>query len=358
MIATIAGRRLDNQLLARTGLRRPADVVAWLGAVQAQEYEAAKWALGLRIQNGTVDADIERAFNKGHILRTHVMRPTWHFVTPADIRWLLDLTAPRVHLRMAPYNRRLELDAQTLARSTGVIERAIGDGRHLIRTELGERLQHAGLAISGQRLAHVVMHAELEGVICSGPRRGKQFTYALLAERAPRAQRLSRDEALATLSRRFFRSHGPATIRDFVWWSGLMTADAKRALDIIKARREEVGGRTYWTFGSRARGAARSELVQLLPVYDEYVIAYRDREALPHGSAALTVGSNGPVNFYHPLLISGQIAGTWRATRSSRGVRIRAIPLRRLTDRERRALTRAVERYERFLSAPVEYSVG
>lgn len=355
----IADRRLENQLITCAGRpRRPADVVGWLGAVQAQEYEAAKWALGLRMPDGTVAANIERAFDEGRILRTHVMRPTWHFVARADIRWLLELTAPRVHRVMSSYNRRLELDTRTLTRGTNVIERALRDHRYLTRTELGERLQRVGLVMASQRLAQLVMYAELERVICSGPRRGKQITYALLGERAPTTPRLSRDEALATLSRRFFRSHGPATIRDFVWWSGLTTADAKRALDMIKARREEVGGRSYWTYGSAPRGARRERLVHLLPIYDEYLVAYRDREAVPHGPSALVSVARGPVNFQHALIIAGQVAGTWRAARQARGVLIDAVPLRRLSREERHALIETVQRYERYLSTGVELSVG
>jgi hypothetical protein len=357
MIAAIAERRLRSQRITDAGLRRPADVVAWLGAIQAQEYEAAKWAIGLRMQDGAGDAGIECAFGEGRILRTHVLRPTWHFVTPSDIQWMLELTAPRVKQVMSSYDRRLELDARTLARGIGVIERALGGRRYLTRTELGDRLQRAGLTMAGQRLAHVVMHAELEGVICSGPRRGKQFTYALLAERAPDALRLSRDEGLATLARHFFRSHGPATIRDFVWWSGLTTTDAKRAVDVVKARREEVEGRTYWTIGRAPRGATRDRLVQLLPIYDEYLVAYRDREAVPHGPPMLAPGSRDPVTFQHALVIAGQVAGTWRPTRDVRSVRIRATPLRRLTGPERRALSEAARRYERFLSVPVELSI-
>lgn len=357
MSADIAERRLKGQRITDTGLRRPADVVEWLGAVQAQEYEAAKWAVGLRLKDGVVDADIERAFNEGRILRTHVMRPTWHFVAPSDIRWLLKLTAPRVQRVMASYNRQLELDARTLARGIAVMERALRDGQYLTRMEIGERLGRVGLSMAGQRLAHVVMHAELEGVVCSGPRRGKQFTYALLAERARDGQLLSRDEALDQLGRRFFRSHGPATIRDFVWWSGLTTADAKRALDIIKARGQEIEGRHYWTFGSAPRGAVRESLVHLLPVYDEYLVAYRDRHAIPHAASPVIAGARGPVNFYHALVIAGQVAGTWRTTRQARGVILRVVPLRRLSVRERRSLAETVDRYGRFLSVPVTLSV-
>lgn len=355
--AAVVERRLRNQLITRAGLRSPADVVGWFGAMQAQEYEAAKWALGLRMRESAAIVEIERAFEEGRILRTHVMRPTWHFVTPQDIRWLLELTAPRVHRAMSSYNRQLELDARTLARGTAAIERALRDHRYLTRIEIGARLERAGLIMAGQRLGQLLMHAELERVVCSGPRRGKQSTYALLAERAPDSPRVSRDEALATLGKRFLRSHGPATIRDFVWWSGLITADAKRALDMIRARREDIEGQTYWTVGQPSRAAARDRLVHLLPIYDEYLVAYRDRQAVPHGPSVITSGSTASVTFQHALVIAGQVGGTWRVTRTSRGVSINATPLRRLTGPERRALAETVDRYERFVSAPVEFSM-
>jgi hypothetical protein len=356
-LATIATRRLLNQHITRAGFRRPAEAVGWMGAVQAQEYAAAKWALALRLQDGTGDAEIERAFEEGRILRTHVMRPTWHFVTPMDIRWLAELTAPRVHRILSSYNRSLELDAALLIRGTAVVERALRDRRYLTRNELGECLQRTGLTLDGVRLARLVMYGELEGVICSGPRRGKQFTYALVAERVRKALPLSRDEALATLSRRYFSSHGPATIRDFVWWSGLTTADAKRGLDMNKAAREEVGDRTYWTIGATPRRAPRDHVVHLLPIYDEYLVAYRDREAVPHRPSVIASGAATPVIFQHALIIAGQVAGTWRVTRKLGTVLIDAVPLRRLSRPERRALGEAVQRYERFLGAPTELSI-
>ncbi len=356
--ATIVERRLRNQFLTRAGLRRPADVVEWFGAVQAQEYEPAKWALGLRMQDGTVDAEIERAFEQGRILRTHVMRPTWHFVTPRDIRWMQELTASRVNRILSYYNRALGLDAAVLTRATALIERALRDRNYLTRNELAERLQRAGLVLDGVRLARIVMHAELENVICSGPRREKRFTYALAAERAPNARRLSRDEALATLTRRYFTSHGPATTRDFVWWSGLTAADAKRGLDINKARREEVGGQTFWTIGATPRGSTRDHRAHLLPIYDEYLIAYRDREAVPHGPPVVTSASRVTATFQHALVIGGHVAGTWRTTRDSRPVRIKAVALRKLTGPERRALSEAADRYEQFLGAPVNLAIA
>jgi hypothetical protein len=357
-MSPIAEPRLQRQFISHVGPRRPVDVVAWFGAMQAQEYDAARWAVGLRMPDGVTDADIERAFDEGRILRTHAMRPTWHFVPPADIGWLLELTGPNVQRVMAPYNRHLELDARTLTRGTDIIGRALRDHRYLTRAELAGRLQRAGLPMASQRLAHLVMHAELERVICSGPRRGKQFTYALLAERAPAAARLSRDDALATLAHRYFRSHGPATLLDFRWWSGLKADDARRAVEAAGARREEHDGRVYWTTGRPRRGITRRAGVHLLPIYDEYVVAYRHRTAVPHGPAVISSATLGPVTFRHALVIDGQIAGTWRAARQSRETRLEVVSMRRLSAAERRMLTAAVRRYERFLGTSVILSIG
>jgi hypothetical protein len=357
MTEAIPDRRLLNQCIDRPRHRKAADVVEWLGAVQAQEYEPAKWALGLRMANAA-HGDIERAFEQGRILRTHVMRPTWHFVTPADIRWMLELTAPFVHRRMAVYDRQLGLDAATKRRSAVVMEKALGEGAFLTRVELGERLKQAGLAMNGMRLAHLALYAELEGIICSGPRRGKKFTYGLIAERAPKARRLSRDESVAELSLRYFRSHGPATVRDFVWWSGLVTADAKRGIEMIRAKRHEIDGQTYWTAGPTPRTTAGVKLAHLLPVYDEYVVSYRDRIAVPHGPTMIPSGTGGGyVTFQHALVIGGQIAGTWRISRDATGVAIAAAALRRLSPRERSAVADAAERYARFLGTAVELVV-
>ena len=188
--------------------------------------------------------DIEQAVESGDILRTHVMRPTWHFVPRADIGWMLELTGPRVQRGSASYYRNKGLDPDVLVRATKTIERALEGGRYHTRRELGERLAQAGMRFVGLQLPFVSLYAELERVICSGPRRGKESTYALLSERAPMGRRLSRDEALAELTQRFFQSHGPATVRDFVWWSGLTTADARRGLEMIRAAPHLADGLT------------------------------------------------------------------------------------------------------------------
>jgi len=363
--STIAAQRLTNQRLSRSGLRRPEDVVAWQGAVQAQEYAAARWGVGQRMagplprrssradatSGGGRDAEIRRAVDAGRILRTHVMRPTWHFVTAADIRWMLELTAPRVHRIMSHYHRRLELD-RLRTPATSIFERVLGDGSHLTRGELGVHLARGGVVAKGIRLAMLTMHAELEGVICSGAYRGRELTYALLAERAPRAARLEHDEALAELTRRFFTSHAPATMRDFAWWSGLTAADAKRGLEMNRAKPEAIDGRTYWSIAHRSSGVERPEKVFLLPVYDEYLVAYRDRDAVPHGAALNATGPGGPLPFQNPLVIDGQVAGTWKPVSQAGGVVVQ-VSARALKRAERRALAEAAERYGRFLGADV-----
>ena len=183
--------RLRNQKLVQSDARDLVGVVSWLGAVQSQDYAGAKWALSLRV-SGLSDADVDRAFDTGAIVRTHILRPTWHFVAPADIRWMLALTGPRVLAGNRFYCRKSGLDEKVLARSRRVLEKALGGGKFMTRTALGAVLARAGIEGEGQRLAYLMMDAELQQVVCSGPRAGKQFTYALLDERAPRARVLAR----------------------------------------------------------------------------------------------------------------------------------------------------------------------
>jgi hypothetical protein len=310
-------RRLHNQQLAGPGLREPADVVAWLGAVQAQDYPAAKWGVALRVRN-LADPDVERSFNAGAILRTHILRPTWHFVAPADIRWMLALTAPRVHAVNAFVYRQVEIDGRLVARSRAGFEKALRDGQMLTRPELAVALRRVGIRADGLRLAYLVMHAELDQVICSGARRGKQMTYALLDERVPRTRPLPRDEALAELARRYFTSHGPATLRDFVWWSGLTVRDARTSIEAAgpALARMVVGDLTCWHAPSLADPPRGRSSAHLLPNYDEYLIAYKDRDPVTEGA--------GRDMFSHYVVIDGRLAGTWRRTRPLRQVRQQA----------------------------------
>jgi hypothetical protein len=356
----IPGRRLRNQMLLGSRLRRPEGVVAWFGAVQAQDYPGSRWGVGQRIA-GATDVEIERAFDAGRILRTHVMRPTWHLVLPSDIRWMLAVTAPRVHAVNAAHYRRTELDGRTLARGAAAIVRALEGGTHLTRTDLKAVLQAAGIPADGQRLAYLMMHAELEGIICSGPRRGRQFTYALLDERVPPAPALSLDEALAELARRYFSSHGPATVHDFAWWSGLTirqaSAGARMAGSALASR--EVDDRVYWFASAHdeANGPSRRRLpiVHLLPNFDEYFVAYRHREAVLGGSPAPRAAA---AEFPHYLVINGTLRGNWKRLPSGRAVRILVRPFATLANDDERALDAAVARYGAFVNTPVAWSAS
>lgn len=362
---------------------RPDAAVAWFGAVQAQEYGPARWALGQRLAVAHDDAAVAAAFDEGRLLRTHVLRPTWHFVTPADLRWMLALTGPRIARAMAPYDRRLEIDEALIVRACAGFERALAVAPHCTRAELADALAGAGIVASGQRLAHLVMHAELQAVVCSGPRRGRQFTYALVDRRVPRAARRDDDEALATLVQRYFQSHGPATSRDFAWWSGLRISDATRMLAHLRASSQEVDGVRYWWIDGgtsqrepvasprdRPQHAGHAEhaghagdtlvgpvrragrpVAHLLPIYDEYVVAYRDRTLVPHPSAAPAAPDGRSVVFQHALVIDGEIVGTWR-TGAAPASSVDVHPLRRLSRDERTALEGAVARYAQFLGVP------
>jgi Winged helix DNA-binding domain len=351
----IAQKRLHNQHITRRTLEAPQALVEWMGAVQAQDFAAAKWALGLRLQ-GVTDDNIEQAFTDGAILRTHVMRPTWHFVSPADIRWLLALTAPRVHAANASWYRKLELDDAIVKRSNDALTNALQGGKQLTRDELASALQLAGIAIEGeQRVTYIMIRAELDGIICSGARRGKQFTYALLAERAPQARALERDEALAELTTRYFTSHGPATIQDFVWWSGLTVADVKVGLSLVTSHllHETINGQTYWFSRSTPPMQDLSQAAYLLPNYDEYTVGYTDRSAI---FDALHTHKLDPRSglLGNAMVLDGQVIGSWKRVLKKNAVVIEANPFTPLSNTETRAFAASASRLGAFLCMPVD----
>jgi hypothetical protein len=350
-IASIGLRRLFQQRLAQHPLATPEEVVSWMGAVQSQEYLGAIWSLGMRMREATDDT-IERAFAEGRLLRTHVMRPTWHFVAPADMRWMLDLTRSRVKATMAYYARRLELDDALLARANDIIGGALAGGKFLTRGELSRALAQAGIVAEGQRLGHIVMNAELDAVICSGPRRGKQFTYALLTERAPQAKSLLREEALVELTRRYFTSHGPATDRDFSWWSGLTLADARSGLKMLGSRlsHERIDGQTYWFAAEQPPIAEPALQAFLLPTYDELLVGYSG-----FGAALMGGRGNGEwERFNATIVIGGQVRGNWRRTIAKGVAVVECVPFQPPTALEREAIVAAAQRYGAFFGRSVE----
>ena len=346
----VVSQRLQNQRLSSSEFQKPVEVVRWLGAVQAQDFNAAKWALGLRMTRVT-NAVIEKAFNDGKILRTHLMRPTWHFVAPADIRWMLQLTAPRVNIKCGPNYRKLGLDDAVFKRSNKVLTSALKGGKHLTRAALKKVLNNAGVAASDTvRMAHILVRAELDGVVCSGPRIGNQFTYALLEERVAPAKVLTRDEALAKLTRRYFTSHGPATFQDFIWWSGLTAVDARKGIALVARHLKEivVDGKTYWSSRSAQTTKPTQLSAHILPAYDEYTVAYKDRQTYDLGGKLVTNTWNllGPI-----VIVDGRLAGTWSHTNDEQSPRITLNASRAVTRLEKDAIRRAVERYESFFDS-------
>jgi len=270
---------------------------------------------------------------------------------------MLALTAPRVRAAMAYYDRKLDITDRLCARSQGVLVKALAGGKHLTREQLGEILAGAGIAAEGQRLGNLMARAELDAVVCSGPRRGKQFTYALLDERAPASRSLGRDEALAELASRYFTSHGPALPQDFAWWSGLTVGDAQRAVALAGARLQEVaaGDRTYWQ-GARATATpSRTPLVHLLPSFDEYLVAYKDRDVVIDPAASRQGGIGGSTLLANPFVLrGGRVVAAWRRSLEKKNVIVEVRPLIALTARERRALEAEVRRLGAFLQRPAE----
>ncbi len=357
-LTDIALLRMRAQRLTGQPFTSALDTIRWLGAVQAQDYAGAKWALALRTHRAT-DAQVDRLFDQGAMLRTHVMRPTWHFVAPEDIRWLLELTGPRIRAGLATRYQQLEIDDRVAARTGVALTAALAGGRNLTRTELGEVLARARISPEGQRLPHLLMRVELDGLIVSGPRRGKQFTYALLEERAPKARRLPRQEAIAELTRRYFQSHGPAQIADFVWWSGLTTADARSGMALARPALERVaeGDREYW-FDARAAPTFRAgHVAHLLPNFDEYTVAYRDRTPALHPGRAFdsSLFSFGSI-LSNVVTLDGRVCGAWRQTANHERVRVQVRPLHRLKPAEAALVEEASHRLGRFLERPVELS--
>ncbi len=349
----IAALRLANQHLAGTRLKTAKDVVQWMGAVQAQDYPMAKWALGIRLP-GVTDEVVQSALDRGEIIRTHVLRPTWHLVAADDIGWVLALTAPHVRSLLTSGLRELELTEKTIADSQRVMESVLAGGRHLTRPELVGEFRQANLPADPSRTVYLIMRAELDGVVCSGRVNGKEQTYALLAERVTPTEALPREEGLARLARRYFASHGPATVRDFAWWSGLPAGDARKGVALLGPEfvSRTVDAQTYWLPGALAEPGTAGETVFLLPAFDEFLISYKDRSAsLAAQRQAGVITSNG---IFRPVvLVNGQVAGTWKRTVKKGTLWVETDLFGPAGPPTREQLENAATGLGRFLDAPV-----
>lgn len=353
-IADITSLRLYNQQIAATNFTTARELVDCMGAMQAQDYNQAKWAIGARLPHLT-EEQIESAFNRGEIIRTHLMRPTWHFVSADDIYWLLELTAKQIKSTTKSRHRDLGLTENELKKSKEVFVKSLEGNRALTREELSDQLNQAGINTYGQRLPHILMNAEIDGIICSGAISGKKQTYALLAERVPQKQTFTKDEALALLAKKYFTSHGPATLADFVWWSGLPVGDARKALEMNKAVliSETIDNEVYWFTGSIELPASLPDSVYLLPAFDEYLISYKNRSAAIAADHHTKAISNNGI-FRPVVVVNGRISGLWKRTVKKDTVLVELDHFRLHSKKEMRLIEKAAESFGHYMEKQIE----
>ncbi len=353
-LSRIALARLANQGIATASFAQPGDVVTWLGAMQAQDYGGALWSIGLRMA-GVTEREIEQAIAERAIVRTWPMRGTLHFVAANDVRWMLALLTPRVIAGSASRYRQLELDDTIVARSNEVFAKSLQGGKQLTRDEMLQSLEQANIATTGQRGYYLLGRSAQDGLICFGSRRGKQQTFALLDEWVPQTGPRARDEALAELTRRYFTSHGPATLQDLMRWAGITTAEAKVGLEAAGKElvQENIADRAYWMSCDTPDLSNGMESTYLLPGFDEYLLGYGDRSAVldPADAQRICPGGNGMFN--PTIVIDGHVAGIWKRTFKKGAVAIELTPFRALTPAENHALSAAADRYGEFLGMPV-----
>ncbi|MEO6719040.1 MAG: winged helix DNA-binding domain-containing protein [Ferruginibacter sp.] len=345
----IANTRLLSQQIAGSKFTTVRDLVGWMGAIQAQDYAMAKWAIGARL-TGSTTATVETALNNGEIIRTHLMRPTWHFVAATDIYWMLELTAPQIRILMRSRDKELELSEKIYKKSNSIIKKALADGKHLTREALMLELEKAKIATDNYRSGHLMLRAEMDGIVCSGAIKANKQTYTLLEDWVPKPKTVTKDEALKKLATKYFSSHCPATLNDFIWWSGLPVRDGRNALEMIKKDlvSENVGAETYWMPGSFADGHKSKSTAYLLPAFDEYLISYKDRGAalqLQHQSKAFSI--NG---IFRPIIVmNGQVTGLWKRSFKKDSVIIETNLFKPPSAAAKKQIDKAAKQYARFL---------
>ncbi len=350
----IPSLRLANQQITSSKFTTVKDIVSWMGAIQAQDFYMVRWALGIRIPDSTNES-IEAAFNEGHILRTHLLRPTWHLVSSDDIYWMLNLNAPQIRASMRSRDRELGLTASVFEKSNSIFENALQGGKHLSREALLSHLENVNIATDSNRASHLLMHAELDGIICSGRIINNQQSYALLSARVPKTTILSREEAISSLAAKYFTSHGPATLYDFIWWSGLSVSEAKKALAMVKSNlvSETIDEQVYWFANTSAILTSDKDVVHLLPAYDEFLISYKDRTAsLPFKNHSKAVSNNG---IFKPIIVvNGQVVGIWRRTIKKDKIIMEIEPFQPQPKAITNLIMEAALRYGRFMDKKVE----
>jgi DNA glycosylase AlkZ-like len=347
-LSEVALRRMSSQLLVSSNCKTAADIVWRLGAIQAQDYSGGEWSIGLRLPESTL-VGIDRAIAERKVIRTWGLRGTLHFFSSADIRWILELLSPMIISRLGRRYRELELDAATLKKTNSILEKSLRGNKHLTRSELVAIIEKNGISCKGQRAVFILHRASLDRIICFGVTRGKQQTHTLFDEWVPRAKSLSREESLAELAHRYFTSHGPATIQDYMWWSGLRASDANAGLEMIKSKLERVNieDDVYWMIADATFPRATRPVAFLLPSFDELLIGYKERSALIPSAYSTRLRTGGMPN--QVIVIDGQVAGIWTRFLKKDTVVVQTELFRQLKKPEREALDTAIERYARFV---------
>jgi winged helix DNA-binding protein len=350
----IARQRLVNQRIEGERFEKPEEVVRWLGAIQAQDYQQALWAIGLRLRSATV-ADVERAIAEGKIVRTWPMRGTLHFVPPEDARWMLELSASRVLARDGRRLGQLGLDEGVMQRCKEIFYEALRGNGRLSRPEMMQLLEEAGVGTQSQRGYHILWYLSQAGLICPGPMQDKQQTFVLLEEWVPHSRELSREDSLAELAGRYFASHGPATVHDFAWWAGLTVTEARSGLEATMQGliSEKVDGKEYWMTGDAPGHAAHDgSSIHLLPAFDEYLLGYRDRTAVlaQEDASKIVPGRNGV--FKPTIVVGGRVVGTWKRRLEKNAIDLALDPFMPPGDWEERALG-AAGSYSSFVGLPL-----
>lgn len=352
--AAIIQQRLQQQFISHYTHATPEALVSHMGAIQAQDFAGAKWSVALRIP-GCTEADVDQAIAARKIIRTWPMRGTLHFVAAADIRWMLDLMAAKIITASAGRRRQLELDEQTLIQSGKLIEKALRDDRQLTRSELYELLEQHKISTGGQRGIHILSYLAHKGLICFATHTGKQPGFALLDEWAPSAQKPDRTTSLATIALRYFNSHGPATLRDFAWWTGLTLTDARNGLAMVAGQLQKMtlDGTDYYA-AAGLDGDASPKSVYLLPGFDEYMLGYTDRSLILDKIHApkIVPGNNGM--FMPTIIVKGKVAGLWKRTIGRKEVSIDLMPFEPLNATTHKLAMAAAHNYGRYLGLPVK----
>ncbi|MGH8026392.1 MAG: winged helix DNA-binding domain-containing protein [Pseudoxanthomonas sp.] len=353
-ISRLAQLRLHRQRIAGGKFESPVEVVSWMGAMQAQDYASSLWAIGVRMRQAT-QALVEQAIAERRIVRTWPMRGTLHFVAAEDARWMSSLMAPRVIAsNKARLQREFGIDDAVLARSRKVLTKALRDGQRLARGEVYAVLEGAGIATAKQRGIHITGRLAQEGLLCLGPRADKQPTFVLLEEWIAHSRAMEREQALAELARRYFHSHGPATLQDFAWWSGLTVKDVQLAIELAgdPLAQEVIGGRIYLHSGGEPEPTDACGDPHLLPSFDEYLVAYKDRsDTVEARFSQQVIGINGLFNA--SMVIDGRVVGTWKRSVGKTEAVIELAPFRALLKKELKALERSARRYGEFMGLPV-----